>query len=114
MSRVPIRIPSHSKYHAKRTDGYASKAEAKRGAELELLEKLGQITGLTKQPSFVLLPADELGSAVTYRADFSYQDRQKGQVVVEDVKSTVTRKLPTYRLKRRLMWAVLKIQITEV
>lgn len=111
MSRVPIRIPSHSKYHAKRTDGYASKAEAKRGAELELLEKLGQITGLTKQPSFTLIPKDALGSAVVYRADFMYHPVGSTGMVVEDVKGFKT---AVYKLKRRLMWKVFGIEIVEI
>lgn len=47
-----------------------------------------------------------------YIADFVYTDH-KGQTVVEDVKSPMTRKLPVYRLKKKLMLAVYGIEIKE-
>ena len=109
--RVPIRLPSRSKYSAKRTDGYASKKEAKRAAELELLAKIGWICKLEKQPSFILVPKDELGRAVYYLADFKYFDRKQQAWIVEDVKGFRT---PLYRLKRRLMWSIHGIRIQEV
>jgi len=130
MSRIPIRLPGkQAKYRAERTDGYASKKEATRAAELELLARQGLIIGLVKQPAYVLVPADELGPAVTYRADFSYWDREAGKLLcveagnqncksgtalhfhVEDVKGFKT---PVYKLKRRLMWQIFKIRIEEV
>lgn len=110
MSRIPIRIPSHSKYHAKRTDGYASKKEAKRAAELELLQKIGQISGLAMQPSYDLIPKDELGAAVRYRGDFQYFDNG-GKFVLEDVKGFAT---PVFKIKKRLMWKVYGIKVTEI
>lgn len=70
-----------SKYHAVRTtiDGitFASKAEARRYAELKMLEKAGEIKGLELQPRFRLM-APELGSGFDlhigdYVADFRYQ-----------------------------------------
>ena len=48
-----------------------------------------------------------------YIADFTYLDR-KGILIVEDVKSDITRKLPVYRLKKKLMKAVYGIEIKEV
>jgi hypothetical protein len=47
-----------------------------------------------------------------YIADFVYTDH-KGKTVVEDVKSPMTRKLPVYRLKKKLMLAVYGIEIKE-
>jgi len=41
-------------------------------------------------------------------------DTPNGVKVVEDVKSEVTRKLPTYRLKNKLMRAVHGIAIREI
>lgn len=113
MSRIPIRLPGkQSKYRAKRTDGYASKKEAKRGAELELLQTLGQITGLGKQIRFILIPKDAMGPAVVYVADFVYYRAMCGTgAVVEDVKGFKT---PVYKLKRRLMWKVFGVEISEV
>lgn len=48
-----------------------------------------------------------------YIADFVYTDH-KGQTVVEDVKSEHTRKLPVYRLKKKLIKACYGIDIKEV
>jgi hypothetical protein len=111
MSRIPIRIPSKSKYRAVRTDGYASKKEARRAVELELLLKMGTILSLQKQREFILVPADELGRAVVYRADFYYHDVESGTEICEDVKGVRT---PLYKLKRRLMWRRHGIKITEI
>lgn len=111
MSRIPIRITKPTKYKAVRTDGYASKKEAKRAAELELLEKLGEIEGLEKQPMFTLMHKDELGPAVRYVADFYYLDRHTDKYVVEDVKGMRT---PVYKLKRRLLFHIHGIRITEI
>lgn len=48
-----------------------------------------------------------------YVADFVYKNH-KGELVVEDVKSEHTRKLPVYRIKMKLMKAVYGIEIKEV
>jgi hypothetical protein len=48
-----------------------------------------------------------------YIADFVYIDH-KGKTVVEDVKSEHTRKLPVYRLKKKLLKACYGIDIKEV
>lgn len=111
MSRIPIRLPApRTKYRAIRTDGYASKKEAKRAADLKLMERIGLISHLVEQPEYVLIYKDELGGAIKYRADFSYWDAA-GNLVLEDVKGFKT---PVYRLKRRLMWQMFKIRIQEV
>jgi len=49
---------------------------------------------------------------VKYVADFVYQEN--GQLVVEDVKSTMTRNLPVYRLKKHLMKSVHGLEIREI
>lgn len=108
MTRVPIRLHSFSKYRSQRTDGYASKREARRASELELLERLGEIRGLQKQVSFELIPAQAGERAVRYIADFVYE--RQGTQVVEDAKGMKT---PVYRLKRRLMKHLLGITIEE-
>ncbi|OQA06328.1 MAG: hypothetical protein BWY67_01977 [Bacteroidetes bacterium ADurb.Bin397] len=48
----------------------------------------------------------------TYIADFTYME--KGQYVVEDVKSDFTRKNPVYRLKKKLIEAIYNLKIKEV
>lgn len=91
------------KYDAVRTevDGikFASKAEAKRYAELKLLERAKQIANVLLQPSFDLLVwtgqrAHRIGE---YRADFAYNDAA-GRRVYEDVKGFKT---PLYRWKKK-------------
>lgn len=98
------------KYNAVRTGKYASKAEAKRAAELHLLEKAGEISDLREQVKLMLIPKDELGRQVSYIADFTYRDLA-GKWHWEDVKGFKT---PVYKLKRRLMWDVHCILIEEV
>ena len=46
-----------SKYKAVKTDGYSSKKEAKRAAELKLMERAGHISGLREQVAYVLAPS---------------------------------------------------------
>ena len=52
----------------------------------------------------------------TYIADFSYKDLTTflQPTIVEDVKSEYTKKMPIYRLKKKLMLAVFGIEIKEV
>jgi len=46
-----------------------------------------------------------------YVADFGYIEN--GAVVIEDVKSKITKGLPVYRLKKKLMKALYGIDIRE-
>lgn len=96
-----------SKYRNVRTNGFASKKEAKRYQELKLLAKAGEICELECQVRFPIKINDIL--VCTYVADFVYIERH-GQVV-EDVKGMRT---PIYNLKKRLMEAVHDIIIKEV
>lgn len=86
---------------------YDSKKEMKRAKELRILLKAGHIGFLAKQVEF------DLGVA-KYIADFVYTDCKTGETIVEDVKSEATKKLSTYRLKRKLMFKIHKIKIREV
>jgi hypothetical protein len=109
-----------SKYHAVRTavDGvvFDSKREARRWAELQLLERAGHISALRRQVVFNLhAPISDAAGAVTgvgiiatYIADFEYYE--KGQRVVEDAKGVRT---PIYRLKCRHLLVEYGIQIRE-
>ena len=107
---------SVSKYKSVKTNRrgilYDSGKEAKRAAELEWLQKAGKISGLERQVSFELIPKQDGERAVKYVADFAYYEA--GVYVVEDVKSPVTRKLPAYIIKRKLMLWIHKIKIKEV
>ena len=105
-----------NKLHAERTeDGHASKREAKRAAELRMMEKAGIIENLQEQVPFLLLPtvyaradgsyfrwfeaenkkeAERMAGEkltlvekpVYYVADFVYEVAQDGRQVVEDAK----------------------------
>lgn len=99
----------NNKYkNVKTKDGFDSKKERKRFLELELLQKAGVITSLNKQVSFELIEkfTDKRGikeREAKYIADFVYYDNEKKSMVIEDVKSPITRKLSVYILKRKLV-----------
>ena len=94
---------------------FDSRKEARRFAELRLMERAGEISGLQTQVPFVLIPAqrDEKGRvierAVSYVADFVYNDKA-GKLVVEDAKGYRTE---VYKLKRKMMLKVHGIRILE-
>lgn len=108
---------------------YDSRAEARRGAELALLERAGEIRNLRRQVPYELLPAqrepDTIGArgavhagrviekAVGYVADFVYEERtaEGWREVVEDVKGFRTHE---YIIKRKLMLWRYGIRIREV
>lgn len=102
-----------SKYRAKRVevDGirFDSRAEARRYGELRLLEAAGTISDLKLQVEYPIYLKGQY--ICTYRADFVYFDREKGEWIIEDVKGVRTQ---VYRLKRRLVEASYGITITEV
>jgi hypothetical protein len=104
---------NYSKFGAVKTEvdniKFASKKEANRYLELKLLLKAGEITDLKLQERFPIKINDTL--ICTYVADFSYN--QDGKRIVEDVKSAYTKKLPLYRIKKKLVSAVYDIEITE-
>lgn len=100
-----------SKYRAIKTkvDGitFDSKREAARYVELMTMHKAGEITEPVLQLKFPLVVNEEL--ICSYRADFVYE--RAGVVVVEDVKGVRT---AVYRIKKKLMAALLHIEIHEV
>lgn len=86
---------------------FASKAEANRYLELRIMQQAGVIKDLVLQPEYRLAVDGLL--ICKYRADFAYTD--KGSTVVEDVKGFKT---PVYRLKKKMMAAILGIDVQEV
>lgn len=99
-----------SKYKAKRTESdgisFDSKKEAQRWQELNTMASAGVISDLERQKPFILQEAftDKQGrkhKPITYVSDFSYKDME-GNIIVEDVKSKMTRQLPVYRIKKKL------------
>lgn len=107
-----------SKYNNSKYNGYDSKKEAKRAAELKLLEKAGVISNLQEQVVYELIPAQYrivngkkkcIERAIKYIADFQYVEN--GNTVVEDVKGFRT---DVYRIKKKLMLYFHNIRIKEV
>ena len=110
------------KYWNKKTEirgtKFDSRREAARYVELLSMWRSGDISEPICHPSFELIPAQVACSGkkergVTYIADFSYR-RRDGSLVVEDVKSPVTAKLPAYIIKRKLMLRVHGIEVVEI
>ena len=109
-----------SKYHSQKTSGYDSKKEKHRADELRLLQRTGQISNLKEQVRFELIPSQYgivngkkkcIEQSCFYIADFTYIEN--GFLIVEDVKSPITRANPVYIIKRKLMLQVHGIKIRE-
>ena len=80
---------------------FDSKKELARYNELKLLVKAKEISNLLMQVKFELIPKQKDERAVSYYADFVYEE--KGQTIVEDVKSFATKKDKAYIIKRKLL-----------
>jgi len=76
---------------------FASKKEMRRYAELRLLQKAGEVQDLELQPEFRVSINGE--HYCTYTADFAYIE--KGERVVEELKSTGTAKDAAFRLRKK-------------
>lgn len=103
-----------SKYNNEKTfvgsKKFDSKKEAARYSELLLLRRAGKIKNLRLQVRYKF---EKDGVPIcAYVADFVY--KEKGETIVEDVKSAFTRKNPVYRIKKKLMRAFFGIEIREV
>ena len=97
---------------------FDSQKEYKRYIELTAMQQRGEIQDLKCQVKFELAPKVKIAGekrakpALRYFADFTYL--KDGQLIVEDVKSAVTRKLASFRNKKHLMKTVHDIDIKEV
>lgn len=109
MAGVDIDKVHRAKFGNVKVDGFDSKKEARRYEDLLTLERAGKIAGLARQVPFACVVNGI--HVCDYVADFTYVDGARK--VVEDVKSDATRKLPVYRLKRKLVLACHGIQISE-
>jgi hypothetical protein len=108
------------KYNATKTeiDGitFDSKGEARRYAELRLMERGGLISGLERQPEFVLQEAftDCTGQkhrAIKYRADFKYIEN--GRIIIEDFKGMLTQEFKLKAKLFRFMFPDVTLRITK-
>ena len=112
------------------TDIFDSQKELDRWYMLQTMEQRGEISELQRQVLYTLVPSQytkvlktvrkkevlkdkRVEAPITYKADFQYR-LPSGKLIVEDVKSEVTRKLPEYVMKRKLMLWVHGIRLTEI
>lgn len=113
LKRVATMAGKRAKYRNVPTevDGikFASKLEAKRYAELKLLEMAGEIKDLAVHTSWLLLVEGfDIGR---YVDDFQYIDTRTKRLVVEDTKGIIT---PDCRIKLKLMKAIHGIDVQIV
>lgn len=114
LKQAEARRPSKYRNIKKTINGllFDSTKEANRYLELAMLQAAGEITQLETHPRFDLIASN--GEIIGhYTADFRYVDKRSGKVVVEDVKSKLT-KTTSYMLRKRLVRACHGIVITEV
>ena len=114
-----------TKYHSKKTvvNGieFQSRKEANRWTELQLLERSGAIFDLCRQVKYELIPSQRdiktgkvIERPVYYVADFVYKKKLPNggvETVVEDTKGFKT---DAYILKRKMMFFLKGIKISEV
>lgn len=107
--------PARAKYGNRKTEAFghtfASLKGARRYGDPRLMERAGEISKLALQPRFDLIVNG--AKVCAYVGDFAYLTRD-GRYVVEDVKSPITRKNPTYRLKVKLLKACLGHEVVEI
>ena len=102
---------SANKYHARKTWSelcqrmFDSKAEARRGEELRMLELAGEIEDLRYQVRFVLFKEPTIKITI----DFTYLE--KGKRVFEDVKGVLTR---DFRVKLAWLKKTRRIDVTLI
>lgn len=107
LSYPAIGTKSSNKYNAQKTiiNGiqFDSLKEARTYQNLLNLQNKGIITHLERQKRFELIPKTKTERAAYYVADYFFQEVATGQWVVADCKSPITKKLPAYVLKRKIM-----------
>lgn len=99
-----------NKYNARKLTvegvSFDSKKEYLRWVELSAMQEAGLISNLQRQVRFVLQEAfvDGAGKrcrAITYTADHTYQDGER--LVIEDVKSVITARSESFRVRWRML-----------
>jgi hypothetical protein len=87
---------------------FASQREYQHWCEMKLQEKAGWVTDLQRQVRFKLAIGPH--HICDFIADEVFTDTATGKRVVVDVKGVKT---PVYRLKKKLMKALLNIDVVE-
>lgn len=94
---------------------FASRKEASRYQELKMLEKAGEITGLSRQLRIELIPKTKLYRAVVYIPDFVYFDKREGKTIYEDVKGYKGgNAYQLFKLKKKILYWRHGIDVREV
>jgi len=105
--------PAANKYKARAVvteEGrFASRKEYADWCALKLQEKAGYITHLQRQQRFPLSINNQL--ICTFVADAVFFDKAANKRVVADSKGVLT---PVYKLKKKLMKALLNIEVIEI
>jgi Fe2+ transport system protein B len=112
--------PTRRKYHNVPTvqpDGtrFDSRKEARRWAELQLLERAGLVRDLQRQVSYELAPSVKFAGAARAQpplrliVDFRYTEG--GQTVLEDVKGGEATETDVFRVKRHLLLHLFGLQV---
>lgn len=114
--KMTVRKEPKNKFGAVKSSEGDSRKEVRRLQELRLLQQAGQISGLIPQVTFQLIPAKiktdgTTERAMTYTCDALYVEN--GKLVIEDTKSEVTRKLPAYIAKRKLILQLFDVEVRE-
>ena len=114
-----MKTPKYKNRKIENEDGkFDSAKEYRRFKELQILQRAGAISGLTCQATYVLAESVKFSGeprakpALRYVADFQYVEN--GKLVVEDVKSKITKENPVYRIKKHLLMSVHGIEVREV
>lgn len=122
---------SKSKYNAKKVelDGYVFDSQHERDVYLQLkeMQQRGEIEGLEVHPTFLIVPKQTeeyttpkgkvkervVERPAYYEGDFYYTDKE-GDAHLVDAKSEMTRKLPLYKLKRKMVRYLWHLAIEEM
>ena len=109
-----------TKYHNRKTKGFDSAKEWRRNQELEALQRVGEISELNRQVTFVLMPSYTISDETTkqgfrtireirYIADFTYRLKD-GTRIIEDVKGMQT---DVFKIKRKLLERKIALGVIE-
>lgn len=106
-----------NKYNAKKVEingvRFDSKKEWQLYQKLENMQRMGIIGDLQRQVRFELIPKQKDERPVHYVADYVFKEGEK--VVVADCKSSMTKKLPAYIIKRKLFkWRYPEYEFREM
>jgi hypothetical protein len=105
-----------NKYHAQpvEIDGlkFASKKEARRYADLKLLQRAGEVRSFAVHPWYPLLVDGQIVGRMTLDFEVIWAN---GEVTFEDTKSRPTATSEAYRLRRKILEACHPhIRVTEL